>query len=142
MPKGDYTCDTTVVDLTIALADGSKTWNLAQDLVGDPLADGKGNPHADRYGNAGVWHFLDMADSKRDKRATNAALTVWDRAVADVATGKRDHKALEEAANEVQKTFTTVDASSPFWIRQREDEQYLPEAARTDLAKRPPILPR
>ncbi len=136
LPKKDYACDTTIVDLTIALADDSKSWNLARDLVDDPLADGKGNPHADKHGNADVWHFLDMADSKCEKRSTNAALTAWERTAADVAAGKRDRKALEEAANEVQKTFNATDASSPFWIKQREDEQYLPESTRTDLAKR------
>ena len=136
LPKKDYTCDTTVVDLTIAVVDGDKTWNLAGDLVADPLVDGKGNPHADKYGNAGVWQFLDMADSKRDKKASNPALAAWERTAAEVAAGKRNHQALVEVANEVQKTFTAADATSPFWIKQREDEQYLPEAARADLAKR------
>jgi hypothetical protein len=136
LPKANHICDTTIVDLTIALSDSDKMWNLARDLVDDPLADGKGNPHADKHGNAEVWHFLDMADSQRDKRAPNPALAVWERAVADVAAGKRDRKALEEAALEVQKTFTVSDARSPFWIKQREDEQYLPETARADLAKR------
>ena len=56
-----------------------------------------------REGNADVWHLLDMADSKREKRPPNAALVAWERAVADVAAGKRDRKALEEVADEVQQ---------------------------------------
>ena len=49
---GNHACDLTAVDLTIT-ADG-KTWDLAKDVSPDVHA---GNPHADGYGNPGVWHF-------------------------------------------------------------------------------------
>ena len=50
---GNHSCDLTTVDLTIS-ADGDRTWNLASDVSDNVLA---GNPHADRFGNEGVWHF-------------------------------------------------------------------------------------
>jgi hypothetical protein len=52
---GNHSCDLTAVDLTITdQAEGGREWDLAADVSGDVLA---GNPHADRFGNAGVWHF-------------------------------------------------------------------------------------
>jgi len=49
---GNHSCDLTAVDLT--LSSGDRQWNLARDVSPDVLA---GNPHADSFGNAGVWHF-------------------------------------------------------------------------------------
>lgn len=51
---GNHSCDLTAIDLTITSDDGKQTWNLAADVSG---SIGDGNPHADRFGNAGVWHF-------------------------------------------------------------------------------------
>ena len=131
LPKANHFCDTTVVDLTITLADGSKAWNLAGDVAGDLLQDGKGNPHADRFGDAAVWHFWDMADSRRGQRpAGDSALEAWDRAAAGT-----DQAAVERAAGEFQKAFTTADARSPFWIKNADDEKALPAATRAELAR-------
>lgn len=58
-PRGsDHTCDHTPVNLT--LGDGTREWDLAKDVAPDILA---GNPHADRHGNARVWHFLSQSAS-------------------------------------------------------------------------------
>ncbi len=54
---GNHSCDLTAVDL--ALTDGTRTWDLAKDVSPDILA---GNPHADRLGNPGVWHFHSEPD--------------------------------------------------------------------------------
>ncbi len=51
-PRANHSCDLTAVDLTLTL--GDKTWDLAKDVSVDVLA---GNPHADQFGNKGVWHF-------------------------------------------------------------------------------------
>ena len=57
---GNHSCDLTAVDLSIAdEADAGREWDLASDVSGDVLA---GNPHADRFGNAGVWHFYTEAE--------------------------------------------------------------------------------
>jgi hypothetical protein len=53
--RGSYVCDSTSVELTIAEVGGKgRTWDLAKDVVADIQA---GNPHADSFGNAAVWHF-------------------------------------------------------------------------------------
>ena len=57
---GNHSCDLTAVDLTIAdEAKAEQRWDLAGDISSDVLA---GNPHADRLGNAGVWHFYSEPD--------------------------------------------------------------------------------
>jgi hypothetical protein len=49
---GNHSCDLTAIDLT--LSDGGRSWNLAREVSPDILA---GNPHADSFGNAGVWNL-------------------------------------------------------------------------------------
>ncbi|MDR3633115.1 MAG: DUF1592 domain-containing protein [Isosphaeraceae bacterium] len=56
---GNHACDLTAVDLKLTSTRDDKTWDLAGDVSGDILA---GNPHADRLGNAGVWHFYTEPD--------------------------------------------------------------------------------
>ncbi len=131
LPKANHACDTTTVDLTITLADGSKTWNLAGDVAADLLQNGKGNPHADHFGNAAVWHFWDMADSRRGQStAGDPALESWRRAAAGT-----DRAIVEEAALEYQKSFSFADARSPFWIKNAEDEKALPAESRAAIAR-------
>jgi hypothetical protein len=58
---GNHSCDLTAVDLTLTStgADARK-WDLAADVSPDVLA---GNPHADSFGNQGVWHFYTEPDA-------------------------------------------------------------------------------
>ncbi len=57
---GNHSCDLTAVDLVLTSSgENARTWNLAEDVSPDVLA---GNPHADRFGNAGVWHFYTEPD--------------------------------------------------------------------------------
>ncbi|MBX3412440.1 MAG: DUF1592 domain-containing protein [Pirellulales bacterium] len=52
---GNHACDLTDIELVLSTGgDHSQVWNLTADVSPDLLA---GNPHADRQGNAGVWHF-------------------------------------------------------------------------------------
>ncbi|HWD38626.1 MAG TPA: hypothetical protein VG944_07240 [Fimbriimonas sp.] len=54
-PKGDYTCDTTLIDWTLTEVGGlGRSWNLAKDVAGSLQG---ANPHPDGFGNAGVWRF-------------------------------------------------------------------------------------
>ncbi len=55
---GNHVCDLTAVDLVIQ--DGTKKWNLADDVSPNSLA---GNPHADSHGNKEVWHFSSEPES-------------------------------------------------------------------------------
>jgi hypothetical protein len=51
----NHSCDLTRIDLSLtSLADAKQAWNLAGDVSSNLHA---GNPHADRFGNSGVWHF-------------------------------------------------------------------------------------
>lgn len=60
-PRGDHSCDLTSIDLTLATTgDVPKTWNLAADVSPNVLA---GNPHADRQGHEGIWHFYSEPDN-------------------------------------------------------------------------------
>src|SRR3990172_7149735 len=52
---GNHACDLTDVEFVFKGASGAaQEWNLTRDVSSDVLA---GNPHADRYGHADVWHF-------------------------------------------------------------------------------------
>jgi opacity protein-like surface antigen len=58
--NGDHSCDLTAIDFTLRdLADGGREWSLGADCSDDVTA---GNPHADRFGNEGVWHFYTEPD--------------------------------------------------------------------------------
>jgi hypothetical protein len=102
LPKASHAFDTTVVELKIATSDGSMTWDLAADVVDDLH---QGNPHADRLGHANVWHFLDMAASKRGQQGRgtdNTPLDPWRVAAEGVRAGKLPLNALHDASQRVQ----------------------------------------
>ncbi len=72
---GNHSCDLTAVDLS--LTDGTRTWDLAKEISPDILA---GNPHADAFGNAGVWNFFIEPDTVGGVEAVLPAaslLTKW-----------------------------------------------------------------
>ncbi len=53
--EGNASCDLTEIEFRlVSSGEGGKTWNLTEDASCDILA---GNPHSDRLGNQGVWHF-------------------------------------------------------------------------------------
>lgn len=62
-PRGNnHSCDLTTVDLKlIDTEDGGKTWSLSEEISSDVQA---GNPHVDRQGHAGVWHFYTEPDKE------------------------------------------------------------------------------
>lgn len=52
---GNHSCDLTAVDLTLtSTVDKGRVWDLARDVSPNVQA---ANPHADQFGNEGVWHF-------------------------------------------------------------------------------------
>src|SRR5262249_21118365 len=52
---GNHACDLTDVEFVVrGEGEGGREWSLTRDVSSDVLA---GNPHADRFGNKGVWHF-------------------------------------------------------------------------------------
>ena len=62
LPGPTHSCDTTLVELTIATTDGAYVWDATRDLLAEPLA---GNPHADAAGRPGVWRAADAAGRER-----------------------------------------------------------------------------
>jgi hypothetical protein len=52
---GNHACDLTDLELNLRPAgEGNRFWSLTADVSKDILA---GNPHADRFGTPGIWHF-------------------------------------------------------------------------------------
>ncbi len=63
--NGEHSCDMTAIDLSIRSNDEQALeWDLAKDVSPDILA---GNPHSDRRGNSGVWHFYSEPDGSDEK---------------------------------------------------------------------------
>lgn len=76
----NHACDLTAVDLQLSASDG-RVWNLAGDVSSDIHA---GNPHADRFGNPGVWHFYTEPDGGANPAGAiipaDSLLARWQRA--------------------------------------------------------------
>ncbi len=90
---GNHSCDMTAVDFN--LSDGTRTWNLAKDVSPNILA---GNPHADSFGNAGVWHFYSEPDNGGGVEPvlpTGSLLAKW------LSSGSAEEK--QKLADELQK---------------------------------------
>ena len=96
--NGEHSCDMTAIDLTIqSTSNANQNWNLGKDVSPDILA---GNPHSDRIGNPGVWHFYSEPDSGEVKSIIPAGsvLAKW-----QSATNKTDR---EKLSGEVQALLT------------------------------------
>jgi hypothetical protein len=126
LPKANHTCDTTFVKLAISPVGGGPQWDLTHDLLADP---GHGNPHGDAPGHAGVWHLLDMADSKPVPAEVSTAVAAWHRADRE----GMDAAALERIAVTFQKTLATAGDANPFRIAKPEEERDLAADVRDRL---------
>ncbi len=71
---GNHSCDLTAIDFK--LSDRQREWNLAKDVSNDILV---GNPHADGFGNAQVWHFYSepVQSSSQHMIPTGSLLARW-----------------------------------------------------------------
>ncbi|MBX3176141.1 MAG: PSD1 domain-containing protein [Candidatus Hydrogenedentes bacterium] len=102
LPRGEYSCDTTQVDLRIQ-ADGA-AWDFAADVL--PAFDA-GNPWPDAAGNADVWWlYRGAAESHLDP----VLFAPWHAAIRD---GQRDDSALDAAAAMIQAAINAADQSPP-----------------------------
>jgi len=67
LPGTSHGCDTTVAEFLIRELGGEERyWNLTEDVTGDLHAQGRGNPHTDKYGTPDIWHFLDYSANPAD----------------------------------------------------------------------------
>jgi len=109
-PRGDHSCDLTDIELVlVSSGEGAREWNLTKDVTSDILA---GNPHADRFGNEGVWHFYTEAISSTGETGpvipAGSLLARWQ------STDRAEEK--HRLAEELQKLLTSatlVVTSSP-----------------------------
>lgn len=132
---GDHACDLTAVDLVLVdAADAKRTWNLAADVSPDILA---GNPHADRLGNADVWHFY--SEPVANNAATGPAippgslLATW-----FAATSADERRQLAEGIAKLLAAGPPADAAHPDAVLYRQLASFagpLLRAARDDAAK-------
>lgn len=84
---GNHGCDLTRVELLIEGAD--RAWSLSEDVAGDVLA---GNPHADRFGNAAIWHFYRGPEGSAPAATdfpVGSAVAEWRAALSDPAERDR-----------------------------------------------------
>ncbi len=98
---GNHACDLTTIELKLtSTGDGEQTWDLAGDVSSDVLA---GNPHADRFGNQGIWHFYTEPDKGGSETGpvipAGSLLARWQ--LASNADEKR------KLADDVQKLLTS-----------------------------------
>lgn len=97
---GNHLCDLTAVDLKVASAGkDAQTWDLAADVSADVLA---GNPHADRMGHAGVWHFY----TEPEKGAGQFAPVIPAGSVLAKWQAAREAGEKEKLAGQVQALLT------------------------------------
>jgi hypothetical protein len=100
LPKGDYSCDSTVVELEIKA--GEKTWSLTHDLVANPL---EGNPHS------GVWYFYDLA-GEGAPAAAGSSLAAYLKSHSD-ADAQVVQKSLSELAEKAKEVKDLAKLSGP-----------------------------
>ena len=99
---GNHSCDLTAIDLKLSTIGGeAKTWDLAEDVSSDIHA---GNPHADRLGNAGVWHFY--TEPEKGATETSAVIPAQSRLATWQAAKNADEK--RKLADDVQKLLTSA----------------------------------
>ncbi len=121
-PAMGHACDSTVVDLTIAPANGP-AWNLSSEVV--PHFE-LGNPWPDAAGRPDVWW---LAESRAGLAPDSILFAPWTTAKAEVNSGARSAEVLRDAARLVQAAALQpaegamaeylakfLGEAGPFWI--------------------------
>jgi hypothetical protein len=106
---GNHACDLTDLELVLKTAgNDGREWSLTRDVSADVLA---GNPHADRFGNAGVWHFY-----TEPVGANGAGFVIPAGSLLDRWQGADDLVAKKDFAEGLRRLLTSgppADAKSP-----------------------------
>jgi hypothetical protein len=96
---GNHACDLTALDWKlIAAGDDGRAWDLCGDVAGNVLA---GNPHSDRFGNDGVWHFYaeGVGSDAGPVIPADSLLTKW--------LAAKDSQGKRKLAGELQTLLTS-----------------------------------
>ena len=104
---GNHSCDLTAVDFN--LTDGTRIWNLGQDVSPSILA---GNPHADRLGNTNVWHFYSEPEKSNNTDSAlppGSLLARWHAA----ATADEKQRLAGDTQDLLLRGPTTLTADAP-----------------------------
>ncbi|MDB6024882.1 MAG: Protein of unknown function (DUF1553)/Protein of unknown function (DUF1549)/Planctomycete [Verrucomicrobiales bacterium] len=140
-PKGAYECDTTMIELEVVEAEGQKrVWDINQDVASDLHS---GNPHSDRFGNADIWRFRDLA-VKSLTASAESGVGRW----LEMAKGSNrvDLAEVKRVAAQMQKEVldTTVTNGvymafavprGSFWAPLRNEEKLFTAEAKNTLQK-------
>jgi len=105
---GNHGCDLTDIELSLTSVEATpKKWNLNADIAGDVLA---GNPHADKLGNAGVWHFYTevAGASQGPSIPAGSILARW-----QAAQPGGERAKLAESLGQMLTTAPPADAAHP-----------------------------
>ncbi len=144
LPKAEYSCDSTVVELELAEQGGAKrTWNLTKDMIA-AVNEGT-NPYPDRQGNEHVWRIYDaMGQSPTAIVAGGSPLAEWFKAVSS-----HDSGAASTAAQEIQVALLATNAANSsvsnlfkdltdikgtFWAGGADSDASFSEAARSEIS--------
>lgn len=103
---GNHSCDLTDVELVLTSQEPNpREWSLTKDVSPNIL---EANPHADQFGNAGVWHFYSelVADQGPASLIPNGSVLARWQASNDAAEKTR-------LAEDVQKLLTGTPPSDP-----------------------------
>ena len=147
-PKGDYSCDTTIIHLDIAERDGAhRVWDLARDVVPDLVA---ANPHPDPFGNPAAWQFFEAGEEKGTASispgshlakfisavSTDAEPYTSGKELAE-ALKKLDQKSPNKADKDLDARFYSdlTDPRGPFWASARASRAGLSAEAKTTLGQ-------
>jgi len=130
LPKKEYTCDTTVLEIAVAEVEGRKlSWSLTHDVVEGARAGSQANP-------MGVWCFYDMAKkSGSTALAPDSALAKWigGADADDVQNALLVPDAAKGPNAKLLKDLT--DPKGPFLGAARKEDAALPGEIREALAK-------
>jgi hypothetical protein len=129
LPKKEYTCDTTVIEIAVVEADGQKrTWSLTHDVVEGARSGSQANP-------MGVWCFYDMG-----KKSGSTALAPDSALAQYLKSGDADAVQAALLAPEAAKGPNAkllkdlTDPKGPFLGAARKDDGVLPKETREALA--------
>jgi hypothetical protein len=129
LPRKEYTCDTTVVELVVTETEGQKRiWTLSHDVVEGARAGSQANP-------MGVWCFYDMAKkSGSTALAPGSALAAWQTG-GDAELVQAALLAPEAAKGPEAKLLKDLtDPKGPFLGAARKDDAALSKETREALA--------